>query len=69
MSVRGERLWAATEARTFRRGGITQVSIAIRMSRKTIYAGLKESETDALDEKAKEISTNRVRQPRGGAND
>ncbi len=36
------RLWAATEARTLGRGGVSTVAKAIGMSRTTIYAGLEE---------------------------
>jgi transposase len=36
------RLWAAVEARTLGRGGVSAVSKAIGMSRTTIYAGLEE---------------------------
>src|SRR6266851_8574903 len=36
------RLWAAIEARTLGRGGVSTVAKAIGMSRTTIYAGLEE---------------------------
>src|SRR6266481_1583869 len=36
------RLWAAVEARTLGRGGVSTVAKAIGMSRTTIYAGLEE---------------------------
>src|SRR5690349_3671612 len=36
------RLWAAVEARTLGRGGVSTVAQAIGMSRTTIHAGLKE---------------------------
>src|SRR5438876_5306230 len=36
------RLWAAIEARTLGRGGVSAVAKAIGMSRTTIYAGLEE---------------------------
>jgi transposase len=36
------RLWAAVEARTLGRGGVSTVAKAVGMSRTTIYAGLKE---------------------------
>src|SRR6266852_2354505 len=36
------RLWAAIEARTLGRGGVSAVARAIGMSRTTIYAGLEE---------------------------
>jgi hypothetical protein len=33
------RLWAAVEARSLGRGGVSKVAKALRMSRTTIYAG------------------------------
>jgi len=42
LDERSRRLWAATEARSLGRGGITLVSQAIGMSNKTIDRGLKE---------------------------
>src|SRR6266702_7067685 len=36
------RLWAAVEARSLGRGGVSMVAKAIGMSRTTIYAGLEE---------------------------
>jgi transposase len=39
------RLWAAVEARTLGRGGVSTVAKAIGMSRTTIHAGLKELES------------------------
>src|ERR1700712_4954337 len=36
------RLWAAVEARTLGRGGVSTVAKAIGMSRTTIYSGLQE---------------------------
>jgi len=38
------RLWAAVEARTLGRGGVSTVAKAIGISRTTIYAGLEELE-------------------------
>ena len=42
MNERTRRLWAATEAQTIGRGGVTQVAEATGMSRTTIHAGLEE---------------------------
>src|SRR5258708_557656 len=39
------RLWAAVEARTLGRGGVSTVAKAIGLSRTTIYAGLEELES------------------------
>lgn len=36
------RLWAAVEARTLGRGGVTAVANAVGLSRTTLYAGLRE---------------------------
>ena len=41
------RIWAATEARSLGRGGVSMVAKAIGMSRTTIYAGLSELEMPA----------------------
>ena len=42
------RLWAAVEAQSLGRGGITQVSGATSLSRTTIYVGMSELESDGL---------------------
>ena len=42
LDERGRRRWAAAEARALGRGGIVTVSIATRLSRHTVRAGLKE---------------------------
>jgi len=39
------RLWAAVEARSLARGGVSTVAKATGLSRTTIYAGLKELES------------------------
>jgi hypothetical protein len=45
LDERSRRLWAATEARSYGRGGIALVSKAIGMSNKTIHRGLKDLES------------------------
>jgi hypothetical protein len=59
------RLWAATEARSLGRGGISTVAKAVGMSRTTIHAGLAEidaaSQTPAVGEPGR-----RIRAPGGG---
>jgi hypothetical protein len=44
MNERTRRIWAATEARTIGRGGITIVSRAAGLARTVIYSGLYELE-------------------------
>jgi hypothetical protein len=67
------RLWAATEARSLGRGGVTSVSKATGLSRTTIYAGL--AEVEKADKKAGrrrkaatflEAVPKRIRAPGGG---
>src|SRR3990172_2355727 len=43
------RLWAAVEAQSLGRGGITQVSEATSLSRTTIYVGVSELESGEAD--------------------
>jgi transposase len=57
------RLWAATEARSLGRGGISQVAQATGMSRTTIYAGLSELEPEAPSERG---GRGRIRATGGG---
>jgi transposase len=66
------RLWAAVEARTLGRGGVSVVAKAVGMSRTTIYAGLAELETKTPSSAAPSVSTieivgrRRVRAKGGG---
>jgi transposase len=61
------RLWAAVEARSLGRGGVSTVSRAVGLSRTTIYAGLSELESGkpGSSEKA-EGHFQRIRSPGGG---
>ena len=42
LNERGKRIWAATEAASYGKGGVTAVHRATGLSRNTIYSGLKE---------------------------
>ena len=57
------RLWAAVEARTLGRGGVSTVAKAIGISRTTIYAGLKEIDAPAA---SSDGGARRVRAKGGG---
>ena len=59
------RLWAAVEARTLGRGGVSVVAKAIGMSRTTIYAGLKELKLPAYAVTEAD-NTRRIRAKGGG---
>ena len=59
------RLWAAVEARTLGRGGVSVVAKAIGMSRTTIYAGLKELKSPACAATEAD-NTRRIRAKGGG---
>ena len=60
MDERTRRIWAATEARTIGRGGISMVSRATGLARTVIYAGLHE-----LDHPG-EVPVERIRRAGGG---
>ena len=61
------RLWAAAEARSLGRGGVSVVAKAAGMSRTTVYAGLAELDRGpARDFVPAEIDKVRVRAPGGG---
>jgi len=61
------RLWAATEARSIGRGGVSVVANAAGMSRTTVYAGLAELDRGpALNFMPPAIDRVRVRAPGGG---
>jgi len=49
LNERSRRRWAATEAQSLGWGGITAVSKAIGLTRKTIHAGLRELKAEAAD--------------------
>ena len=57
------RLWAATEARSLGRGGVSTVAKAIGMSRTTIHAGLTELKAMAMTPTFKSATHARVRAP------
>jgi hypothetical protein len=61
------RLWAAVEARSLGRGGVSIVAKALKISRTTIYAGLSElghTSTSMISS----FKKNRIRAPGGGRN-
>lgn len=60
------RVWAATEARSLGRGGVSTVARAIGMSRTTIYTGLAELKTTAQPLPGKGEGSLRVRAAGGG---
>ena len=60
------RRWAAVEARTLGRGGVSTVAKAIGISRTTIYAGLKELDTSAPLSESKGRGARRIRAKGGG---
>ena len=62
----GIRIWAAVEARSLGRGGISTVAKAIGISRTTIYAGISEIETLAQNTPCKSDGRPRVRASGGG---
>ena len=61
LNERTKRLWAAAETKAIGRGGKAVVSRATRLSRTTIYRGLRELEHSGKDE-----ADIRIRQPGGG---
>ncbi|MHB8345335.1 MAG: ISAzo13 family transposase, partial [Ferrimicrobium sp.] len=60
------RIWAATEARSLGRGGVSMVAKAIGMSRTTIYAGLSELKLPASPAQNTRDGRLRVRAVGGG---
>ena len=52
LNERTLRLWAATEALALGRGGIAFVARGTGMSRTTVYAGIRDLETDPESESA-----------------
>src|SRR6202795_2643573 len=65
MNERMRRQWAASEALSLSRGGITLVAQATGLSRTTITAGLRELHTQA-DLPPEEVCPQRSRRPGGG---
>src|SRR5271169_1044991 len=65
MNERMRRQWAASEALSLPRGGITLVSQATALSRNTIEAGICELRTQ-IDLPLEEVHPERVRRPGGG---
>lgn len=65
LSEKTQRIWAAIEAQSLGRGGITYVNQATGLSRTTIYEGIKESaEPPQLQKEKKALQ--RIRKPGGG---
>ncbi len=60
------RLWAAVEAQSLGRGGVSTVAKAIGISRATIYAGLSELDSLELAPVNPSVPKSRVRNPGGG---
>jgi len=60
------RMWAATEARSLGRGGVSAVAKAIGMSRTTIHTGLAELKATASAAAGKSETRPRVRATGGG---
>ncbi len=65
MTERLRRQWAACEAQTLGRGGVTTVAQATGLSRTTIWTGLKELKRRA-GRPAEEVPPERIRAPGGG---
>ena len=64
LNEQGRRLWAATEALAFGRGGVTIVARATGLSRPTIYAGIRELRSGQVE--APSSSQRRIRRPGAG---
>ena len=66
------RLWAAAEARSLGRGGVSTVAKAVDMSRTTVYAGLAEIEAAEMSARKRRkvagpaVASTRIRAPGGG---
>lgn len=65
LSEKTQRIWAAIEAQSLGRGGITYVNQATGLSRTTIYEGIKESAKVPIQKDEKKTSQ-RIRRPGGG---
>jgi hypothetical protein len=66
MNERMRRHWAACEARTLGRGGVTLVAHATGLSRTTITAGLRQLRQPAADRPEDQLPADRVRAPGAG---
>lgn len=62
LDEKGRRVWAAAEARSLRRGGVSLVAKATRISRTTIHSGLAELGTRRFEA----APAGRIRKPGGG---
>jgi transposase len=62
LDERGHRMWAAAEASSLPRGGVSLVAQATGLSRTTIHAGIRELE----QRKGKPLATGRIRKAGGG---
>jgi Rhodopirellula transposase DDE domain len=60
LDERGRRRWAASESRAIGRGGVSAVSEATDLARRTIYRGLEDLEDCAS------VGDDRIRRPGGG---
>ena len=60
LNEKTRRLWAATEAKTFGRGGVTILAAATNLSRSTIHLGIKELESK------KKVNAEEIRKSGGG---
>jgi DNA-binding phage protein len=65
MNERMRRHWAACEAMTLQRGGITLVAQATGLSRTTIWAGMRELRHPQMAD-TEDVSAQRIRQPGAG---
>ncbi len=65
MNERMRRRWAASEALSLRRVGVTAVAVANGLTRKTIHFGIRELEAEASDTDSA-IPSNRVRRAGAG---
>ena len=63
LNEKTRRIWAAVEALTVGRGGVSQVSSATGLSRTTIYTGIRELQSHP---ESLEVEQQRIRQPGGG---
>lgn len=66
LDERGRRLWAASEAVAFGRGGLSAVSEALALSRNMIIDGMKELRNSKAGVARQALSPGRQRRPGGG---
>src|ERR1035437_3225008 len=62
LDERGRRVWAATEAKSLPRGGVSLVAKATGLSRSTIHAGIRELKAG----RGKPVASGRIRRAGGG---